>query len=75
MTAKETPIRKLESAARNATASGREMAEELSGRVGVKRIIEIWERHQADVRTYVTALGEAHTAYGSTLNSETEGRG
>lgn len=60
----------LDEAAQAATKSGREMATELGGRIGVKRLIEIWERHQADVRTYVNALNAAHTEAGSTLNKE-----
>lgn len=60
----------LNTLAETATRSGREMATELGGRIGVKRLIEIWEQHQADVRLYIKALNKAHDDAGSTLNKE-----
>ncbi|MEL6239436.1 MAG: hypothetical protein AAFQ90_12710 [Pseudomonadota bacterium] len=52
----------LHEAADAATASGREMADELSDRIGVKRLIEIWERHQVDVRRWAEEVKAEHAA-------------
>ena len=57
----------LDDAAAAATKSSQAMARELSGRIGVKRLILLWETHQDDVRRYIEALNAAHKSAGSKL--------
>lgn len=58
----------LERLSANATASGRRMAVELGAGIGVKRLCEIWEQHQADIQAYIIALNAAHIEAGSTMD-------
>ncbi len=65
-------IEELENLAIAATNSGREMAEELGGRIGVKRLVEIWERHNDDLRAWIVAGKDSHDRELASLRAENE---
>ncbi|PIE10021.1 MAG: hypothetical protein CSA72_10430 [Rhodobacterales bacterium] len=52
----ETDMNQINALAEAATNSGREMAVELGNRFGVKRLVEIWEQHNVDVRAWHGAV-------------------
>lgn len=51
-----TEHRDIETLAETATASSKEMAIELANRFGVKKLAEIWERHNVDIRAWHSAV-------------------
>lgn len=50
----------IDTLAEAATASSRAMAGELFGRIGVKRLIELWEQHNSDVQKWGKAVRAKH---------------
>lgn len=51
---------KLDDLAKSATNSSKEMACELASRIGVKKLIEIWERHQDDIQNWAKEVNAQH---------------
>lgn len=66
----ETDKNQINALAEAATNSGREMAVELGNRFGVKRLVEIWEQHNVDVRAWHGAVKAAYEARIATLEAQ-----